>query len=62
MDISLLMALSFAGEKNSEFKRRLNFPDGYEIGIVVLLGYASEPGSKPHEPDTSKIITIEYDR
>ena len=53
-----ISAFSFAGAKNSEFKRRLGFPDGYEIGIAVLLGYASEPGGKPHEPDTSKISFI----
>lgn len=54
-----LAAFSFAGEKGSEFKQRLNFPEGYEIGIAVLLGYAAEPGGKPHEPDLSKITMIE---
>lgn len=54
-----LSAFSFAGEKGSEFKRRLGFPDGYEIGIAVLLGYATNPGGKPHEPDLSKITIIE---
>jgi len=54
-----LAAFSFAGEKGSEFKRRLGFPEGYEIGIAVLLGYAANPGGKPHEPDLSKITVIE---
>lgn len=52
-------AFSFAGDRGTEFKTRLGFPDGYEIGIAVLLGYAKEPGGKPHEPDMSKISWIE---
>jgi len=54
-----LAAFSFADDKNAEFKRLLNFPEGYEIGIAVLLGYAANPGGKPHEPDLSKITVIE---
>ena len=54
-----LAAFSFAGEKNAEFKRRLFFPDGYEIGIAVLLGYAEKSGGKPHELDFSKIKFID---
>ena len=54
-----LAAFSFSGEKNAEFKRRLCFPDGYEIGIAVLLGYAEKSGGKPHELDFSKIKIID---
>jgi nitroreductase len=54
-----LAAFSFAGEKGDEFKQRLGFPEGYEIGIAVLLGYAANPGGKPHELDLSKISIIE---
>ena len=54
-----LAAFSFAGEKGAEFKQRLGFPEGYEIGIAVLLGYAANPGGKPHELDLSKITIIE---
>ena len=54
-----LAAFSFAGEKRAEFIRRLEFPDGYEIGIAVLLGYAANLGGKPHEPDLSKIRIID---
>jgi len=53
-----LAAFSFAGDRRSEFKRRLGFPDGFDIGIAVLLGYAETPGGKPHEPDLSKISFI----
>lgn len=54
-----LIAFSFAGERGAQFKQRLGFPAGYEIGIAVLLGHAANPGGKPHEPDLSKISTIE---
>jgi nitroreductase len=54
-----LIAFAFAGEKRDYFKKRLGFPDDYEIGISVLLGYAETPGGKPHELDFSKITTIE---
>ena len=54
-----LAAFSFSGEKGEEFKKRLGFPEGYEIGIAVLLGYAENPGGKPHEPDLDKITWIE---
>ena len=54
-----LAAFSFAGEKRAEFMRRLEFPDGYEIGIAVLLGYAVNPDGEPHEPDLSKIWIID---
>ena len=54
-----LAAMSFAGSKGDEFKRRLAFPVGYEIGIAVLLGYAQSPGGKPHEPDIGKISFID---
>jgi nitroreductase len=50
---------SFNGEKGEYFKKRLGFPDGYELGLSVLLGYAANPGGKPHELDLSKITIIE---
>lgn len=53
-----LAGLSFAGKKATEFKTKLQFPNGYEYGIGILLGYATEPGI-PHEPDPSKITIIE---
>lgn len=52
-------AFSFAGEKKDEFKRRLNFPAGYDIGLSVLLGYATNTDNKPHEPDLNKITFID---
>ncbi|MCL1982239.1 MAG: nitroreductase [Clostridiales bacterium] len=54
-----LAAFSFADAKGAEFKKKLNFPDGYELGIAVLLGYATLPDGAPHEPDFDKITVIE---
>ena len=54
-----LVVFSFSGEKGAAFKKQLGFPEGYEIGIAVLLGYAENPGGKPHEPDLDKITWIE---
>ncbi|MDR2841069.1 MAG: nitroreductase family protein [Paludibacter sp.] len=53
-----LVCFSFAGNRRKEFNDKLSFPEGYEIGIAVLLGYATESG-KPHEPDLSKIWFVE---
>jgi nitroreductase len=50
-------AFAFAGERREEFKKRLGFPEGYEIGIGILLGYGEKQG-KPHEPDLTKISYI----
>ncbi|MDR1066187.1 MAG: nitroreductase family protein [Clostridiales bacterium] len=52
-----LAAFAFAGNKNAYFKDKLKFPNGYECGMAVLLGYATSPGT-PHEPDQSKILFI----
>ena len=52
-----LAGFAFAGEKANDFKKRLEFPDGYECGIAVLLGHAKEQGT-PHEPDQTKITYI----
>lgn len=53
-----LAAFAFTGAKGAEFKKRLGFPEGYEIGMAVLLGYAANPGGQPHELDLSKISFI----
>lgn len=50
--------LAFAGDKSGEFKKRLQFPDGYECGMAILLGYTNIP-SAPHVPNQDKITVIE---
>lgn len=54
-----LTRLAFIGpEKSTEFKTRLGFPDGYEFGCSVLLGYPKST-KEPHVPDKDKIIYVE---
>lgn len=50
--------MAFAGSKADYFKERLKFPEGYECGSTILLGYAKTPGA-PHEPNQEKITVIE---
>lgn len=45
--------------KGAHFKERLGFPEGYEIDIAVLLGFAENPGGKPHELDMDKLSFVE---
>ena len=52
------VGLAFAGSKAADFKRRLKFPEGYECGMGVLLGYAANI-AEPHQPDQEKITVIE---
>lgn len=49
-----LMRLAFDTERGEEFKAKL-IPEGYEFGVALLVGYATEEGGTPHEPDVSKI-------
>ena len=54
-----LAGAAFNGGKAEEFKRRLGFPEGFEHGMTVLLGYAANPGGQQHALDFSKISVIE---
>ncbi|MCL1849269.1 MAG: nitroreductase [Clostridiales bacterium] len=54
-----MISLAFAGEKGVEFRSRLGIPEDHDIGVAVLLGYAAEPGGKPHEPDLEKVTFFE---
>ncbi|QIB69695.1 nitroreductase [Aminipila butyrica] len=51
------VGVAFAGNKAADFKRRLKFPEGYECGMGVLLGYAEHMAS-PHIPNQEKITVI----
>lgn len=50
--------IPLTGSKGEMFKQRIGFPEGWEFGMAVLVGYAKTSG-KPHEPDTSKIRYVE---
>lgn len=52
------VGLAFAGNRAGEFKKRLQFPEGYEPGMGVLLGYTDNP-TPPHVPNQEKITVIE---
>jgi hypothetical protein len=54
-----MIHFSFDGDKRDYFKERLGFPEGYDLGLSVLLGYADEAGIKPpHELDAEKVSWI----
>ena len=53
-----LAGLAFSGDKAAYFKQKLGFPEGYEFGIAVLLGFSAGE-TAPHEPDESKISIVE---
>jgi hypothetical protein len=50
--------LAFAGDRANEFKAKLKFPEGYECGMGVLLGY-TENAVLPHVPNQNKITYVE---
>ena len=49
--------IALTGSKGKDFKKRLGFPEDYEFGMAVLLGYEQSPGT-PREPDLSKISYV----
>ncbi|MDR1387616.1 MAG: nitroreductase family protein [Propionibacteriaceae bacterium] len=48
----------FQTDQGPDFERRLGFPEGFEYGLGILLGYAAEAPRQPHQPDFSKFIEI----
>ena len=38
------------------FKERVNWPQGWEFAIGLLVGYPADAPHSPHEPDPGKII------
>lgn len=50
--------LAFAGNRANELKKKLKFPDGYECGMGVLLGYTNTV-VPPHVAIQEKITFIE---
>jgi len=49
-----MAAVPLTGEKGDCYKEKIGFPDGWEFGMAVLVGYAKAAGA-PHAPDMSKI-------
>ncbi|MGN1344589.1 MAG: nitroreductase family protein [Traorella sp.] len=50
--------LVFEGDKASYFKEKMYFPENYEFGLAILLGYAKKE-KEPHKIDLSKLIYVE---
>jgi len=55
--INAMASAVFQGAEGSELQKRLRFPDGFEFGIALLLGFPSDLG-KAHEPALDKIIWL----
>lgn len=56
--IAAMCATAFLeGDRTEEFKSKVNWPDGYEFGMGVLVGYA-EAKKEPHEIDEAKLTII----
>jgi len=49
--------IPLSGEKGDEFKKRINFPEGYTFGMSVCIGTAIS-GKEPHELDMNKVTYI----
>ena len=49
--------VALSGDRGPEFMKKMGFPEGYEFGMAVLIGYENVPGT-PHEPDLSKISYV----
>ena len=52
-----MVGMLFSGENAAELKNRMQFPEGYEFGLSVLIGYAKDAGT-PHVPNQEKITVI----
>ena len=52
-----MMRMVFLSENGEKYKKIL-IPEGYEFGMSVLVGYATESNGIPHEPDMTKIRYI----
>lgn len=50
--------IPFEGPKGEELKKRMQFAEGYDFGVSVLVGHWSKK-AEPHEPDMSKIKYID---
>jgi len=55
--IAAMAATAFAGPKADEFKTKVKWPEDYDFGIGLLVGYP-EVTKEPHELDESKLTFI----
>ena len=52
-----MLRIPLSGPRGGEFKKRLQFPDGYEFAISIIAGTAKS-GKEPHEPDKGKVSYV----
>jgi len=45
------------GPNGCALKKRMNFPEGFDFGIAILVGTAKS-GKEPHELDFSKVSYV----
>ena len=50
-----MAGIPLSGSRGDEFKKRMQFPDGYGFGIAILVGTV-KTGKEPHELDMGKVI------
>lgn len=50
--------IAFLGDKAEELKKKLGFPENYEYGLGLCLGYEKE-SKEPHVPEYEKIKYID---
>jgi nitroreductase len=54
-----LAGLPFTGSKAAELRQALQFPEGYDFSIALLVGEpAADAINEPHQPDLGKVITV----
>jgi len=56
--IAALPGLAFQGPAGPALRQAIGWPDGFDFGLSVLLGYAADQPRPPHEPDPTKLIEV----
>jgi hypothetical protein len=49
--------IPLSGPRGDEWKKRMQFPAGYEFGIAIVVGTAKS-GKAPHELERDKVTRI----
>ena len=53
-----MAGVPLSGDTGKSFRQRIGFPEGWEFGTSVLVGFAKGVGA-PHAPDMAKIRYLE---
>lgn len=57
--IAAMLKTPFEGDNGDKFKKLIGWPEGYEFGVGLLIGYGTEAGKKPpHDIDWNKVVGI----